>query len=107
MVCGFSSPWLLVSKPRLVLRALRFHLRDVFSSGPADMSRTDLVTHTIDTGEHRPIRLSLRRLPITTQEVERAEIQKMLDRGVIEPCQSSWASPVAWLQRKMALHSSV
>ncbi len=55
--------------------------RDVFSSGPADMGRTDLVTHMIDTGEHRPIRLPPRRLPITKQEVECAEVQKMLDIG--------------------------
>ena len=31
--------------------------RDVFSSSPKDMGQTDLVTHTIDTSEHRPIHL--------------------------------------------------
>ncbi len=59
-----------------------------------DMGQTDLVTHTIDTGEHRPICLPPRRLPITKQDVETPEVQKMLDRGIIGPCQSSWASPV-------------
>ncbi len=34
-----------------------YEYRNVFSSGPANMGRTDLVTHTIDTGQHRPIRL--------------------------------------------------
>ncbi len=77
-----------------------YEYRDVFSSGPADMGRTDLVTHSIDTGEHRPIRLPPRRLPITKQDVEQAEVQKMLDRGVIEPCQSSWASPVVLVTKK-------
>ncbi len=65
---------------------------DVFSSGPEDMGQTDLVTHTIDTGEHR--------LSITKQDVERAEVQKMLDRGVIEPCQSGWPSPVVLVTKK-------
>ena len=37
-----------------------YEYRDVFSSGPVDMGRPDLVTHMIDTGEHRPIRLPLR-----------------------------------------------
>ncbi len=64
------------------------------------MEQTDLVAHSIDNGEHRPICLTPRRLPITKQDVEKAEIQKMLDRGVIEPCQSSWASPVVLVTKK-------
>ena len=59
-----------------------------------------LVKHTIDTGEQRPIRLPPRRLPITKQEIEKEEVQKMLGRGVIEPCQSSWASPVVLVTKK-------
>ncbi len=69
-----------------------FEYRDALSSGSGNMGQTDLATLTIDTEEYRPLRLSPRRLPITKQDVEKAEAQKMLDRGVIEPCQSSWAS---------------
>ncbi len=64
------------------------------------MGCTDLVTHSIDTGEHRPIRLPPRRLPITNQDVEKSEVQKMLDKEVIEPCQSSWVSPVVLVTKK-------
>ena len=42
-----------------------YEYRDVFSSGPEDMGQTDLVTHTIDTDERRPICLPPRWLPIT------------------------------------------
>ncbi len=73
---------------------------NTFSSGPEDMEQTDLVTHTIDTGEHRPIHLLPRRLTITKQDVEKAEVQKMLDRDVIELCQSSWASLVVLVTKK-------
>ncbi len=52
-------------REREELAAAIYEYRDVFSSGPADMGRTDLVTHSIDTGEHRPICLPPRRLPIT------------------------------------------
>ncbi len=52
----------------------------------SSVGRTDLVTHPIDTGEHRPIRLPLRQLPITKQEVEHAEVHKMIDRCITEPC---------------------
>ncbi len=82
------------------LAAAIYEYRDVFSSGPTDMGRTGLVKHTIDTGDQRPIRLPPRRLPITKQEIEKEKVQKMLDRGVIEPCQSSWASPVVFVTKK-------
>ena len=45
----------LTLREREELAAAIYEYRDVFSSGPADMGQTDLVTHTIDTGEHRPI----------------------------------------------------
>ncbi len=87
-------------REREELAAAIYEYQDVFSSGPDDMGCTDLVTHSIDTGEHRPIRLPPRRLPITKQDVEKAEVQKMVDKGVIEPCQSSWASPVVSVTKK-------
>ncbi len=64
------------------------------------MECTDLVTHSIDTGEPRPIRPPPRCLPVTKQGVEKAEVQKMLGRGVIEPCQSSWTSLVVLVIKK-------
>ncbi len=45
----------------------------------------DIVTHSIDTGEHRSIKLTPRRLPITKEDVKKAKVQKMLDRDVTEP----------------------
>ncbi len=71
----------ITTREREELAAAIYQYQDVFSSGPEDVGQTDLVTHTIDTGN--PIRFPPRRLPITTQDVEKAE-------GVIEPCQSSW-----------------
>ena len=90
----------LTLQQREELAAGIYKYRGVFSSGPTDMGRTGLVNHTVDTGDQRPIRLLTRRLPITKQEIEKEEVQKMLDRGVIEPCQSSWASPVVLVTKK-------
>ncbi len=90
----------LTLRQREELAAAIYEHRDVFSSGPADMGRTGLVKHTIDTGDQRPVRLPPRRPPITKQDIEKEEVQKMLDRGVIEPCQSSWASPVVLVTKK-------
>ncbi len=79
------------------LAAAIYEFRDVFSSGSTDMG---LVKHTIDTGDQRPIQLPSRRLPIGKQEIEQDEVQKMLARGVIELCQSSWASPIVLVTKK-------
>ncbi len=85
----------LTLRQREELAAAIYEFRDVFSSGPTDMGRTGLVKHTIDTGDQRPVRLPPHQLPITKQDIKKEEVEKMLDRGVIEPCQSSWASPWA------------
>ncbi len=69
----------LTLQQREELAAAIYEYRNVFSSGPTDMVRTGLVKHTIDPGDQRPIRLSPRRLPITKQEIEEEEVQKMLD----------------------------
>ena len=69
----------ITTREREELAAAICEYRDVFSSGPEDMGQTNLVTQTIDTGEHHPICLRPRRLPITKQDVEKAEVQKMLD----------------------------
>ncbi len=45
----------ITTREREELAAAIYEYRDVFSSGMEDMGQTDLVTHTIDTGEHRPI----------------------------------------------------
>ena len=58
-------------REREELAAAIYEYQDVFSSGPDDMGCTDLVTRSIDTGEHKPIRLPPRRLPITKQDVEK------------------------------------
>ncbi len=82
------------------LSAAIYVFRDVFSNGPTDMGQIGLVKHTIDTGDQQPVRLPPKCLPIAKQETECEKVQKMLERGVIEPCQSSWASPVVLVTKK-------
>jgi len=59
-----------------------------------------LVEHDIDTGEARPIKQSPRRPPIAAREAEDEILNEMLDTGVIEPSNSSWASPVCLGKKK-------
>ncbi len=82
------------------LAAAIYEFREVFSSVPTDTGRTGLVKHTINTEHQQPIRLQPRHWPIAKQEIEQEEIQKMLYRGVKEPCQSSWVRPVVLVTKK-------
>lgn len=64
------------------------------------MGRTSLVKHSIDTGGSYPIRQHPRRVPFSmTKEVDE-EIEKMLMKGVIEPSNNPWASPVVLVKKK-------
>jgi hypothetical protein len=74
--------------------------RMVFAADDADLGRTNVVQHDIDTGNTHPIRQPHRRLLMAQQEVCDREIKSMLDKGVIERGQSPWASPVVLVKKK-------
>src|SRR5208282_1124204 len=73
---------------------------DVFSQGEYDIGRTHLVEHTIDTGDHIPIRQPLRRHPITHLEIIDKQVEEMRQSGIIEPAASPWASNVVLVKKK-------
>lgn len=82
------------------LHNLLFKYQSAFSKNPEDIGRTDMVQHTINTGTSQPIRQPPRRLPLGKRQVEKEEIDKMLKRGIIEPSNSAWSSPVVLITKK-------
>ena len=82
------------------LRGLLCKHAAVFARDDKDLGLTNMVTHDIETGDAKPIRQPPRRAPGTLQEDMDNEIQGMLDKGVIEPGQSPWASPVVLVKKK-------
>jgi len=72
----------------------------ILSAGDHDVGRTPLVEHTIDTGDHRPIRQPLRRQPFQHQAYIDEETNRMLEYGIIEPAASPWASNVVLVKTK-------
>ncbi len=72
----------------------------VFATSEADLGRTNLVQHDIDTGDAIPIRQPPRRIPLAQQGEYDQEIESMREKGVIEPGQSPWASPVVLVRKK-------
>ena len=67
---------------------------DVFSTDKADLGCTDVIMHTIDTGDAKPFKIPSYKLSYGEKDVVRSELKRMLDAGVIEPCNSPWSSPI-------------
>ncbi|EXX59701.1 gag-pol fusion protein [Rhizophagus irregularis DAOM 197198w] len=74
--------------------------RDLFAWTTVELGRTDLVYHSINTGDAKPIRQQWYRTSRTEQQFIAEEIQKMLKQGLIEKSKSAWASPVVLVRKK-------
>lgn len=73
---------------------------DIFSRSDSDLGITDLVKHSIDTGNTKPIKQPPRRLPLAYAEEERKIISQMEENGIIRKSRSPWASPLCLVVRK-------
>ena len=73
---------------------------NVFSTSDEDLGRTGIVRHKINTGNAAPIKQRWRRVPNNlTGEVQK-QIQQMLEKDVIEPSNSPWASGIVLVKKK-------
>ena len=79
------------------LAALLLEYREVMCSDPG---RTTLVEHHIDTGRANPIRLPPYRVPYAHREAVERELADMLQAGIVETSNSSWAAPIVLVQKK-------
>jgi len=73
---------------------------DIFADNSDDFGSTNKVCHQIPMGDSAPIRQSLRRISPATRAEARQLIQGMLEKGVIQPSSSPWASPVVLVRKK-------
>ena len=65
-----------------------------------ELGVTDIVKHKINTGDAVAIRQQFRRLPEAQCREASKQIKDMLEKGIIEPSQSPWSSPLVLLKRK-------
>ena len=61
---------------------------------------TDVITHTINTGNTDPIRQYPRRFPYAYRDEVNRQISDMLEQGVIQQSTSPWASPIVLVKKK-------
>ncbi|BHF62235.1 hypothetical protein SprV_0200521600 [Sparganum proliferum] len=71
-----------------------------FDVNNRSLGHTKVLQHCIDTGDARPIRQAPRRIPINYQKDLEKMIQDMLNRSIIRPSSSPWASPIVLVKKK-------
>ena len=85
------------------LKQLIAEYADVFALDASEQGSPDVVQHGINTGNHPPIRQAPRRTPFTLRKKVEEMVDDMLEKEVIQPSQSPWASPVVLVTKKMAV----
>ena len=73
---------------------------DIFATSSSDLAWTTRVQHRIHTGDHPPIKQSVRHVPAAHREQAKEGIQDMLQKGIIRPSSSPWASPLVLVRKK-------
>ena len=81
---------------------------DVFSKSEYVLGRTNLVEHTIDTGNNKPVKQALRRHPVAYLPMIDQKVDEMLAHDIIQPMPGSeWVSNVVLVQRRMVVYGIV
>lgn len=71
----------------------------VFAYTPDQLGRCTVVKHTIDTGQHPPVRLrSYHTSPANRKEIKK-QVSEMLENDIILPSVPPWSSPVVLVKK--------
>ena len=73
---------------------------DLFAVDGSELGCTQLVQHSIDTGDHSPIYQHPRRIPFALRDQVDEMVKDMLDQRIIKHSRSPWASPVVLVKKK-------
>ena len=73
---------------------------DVFALTDEELGETNLITHSIDTGDVKPVKTVPRRLPYALRQELEEEMKKLTELGCIEPSNSPYASALVLVRKK-------
>ena len=87
-------------KDQVKLKELVEEYSELFALNSAELGCTTLIEHSINTGDHQPIKQLPRRVPHSLRAKVSQHVQEMLEQGVVTPSHSPWASPIALVAKK-------
>lgn len=87
-----TSVYLVGSSEHPMVAQFRRDFPHVFNDSGKKITRTQLVSHSIDTGKASPIRLSPRRYSLPQQAALKEFMESGLHSGTIKPSNSPWSS---------------
>ena len=82
------------------LKTLIAEHHDVFALDNSELGCTSVLRHSIDTGDHRPLKLQPYRTPVVRRRTMSEMIESMEKNGIVQPSASAWASPVVLVPKK-------
>ncbi|EZG42948.1 putative Pol protein [Gregarina niphandrodes] len=71
-----------------------------FATETTPFGRVKGFYHIVNTGNHSPVHLPLRRTSPLERDIVRQEVEKMLAHGVIRSSTSAWAAPIVLVKKK-------
>ena len=81
-------------RTKLELEQLLIRNSDYFAEDERQLGTTPLITMSIDTGDHPPVAKRPYTLALKHHDWVKAEIDKLLEAGVIRESDSSWSAPI-------------
>ena len=85
---------------RVKLREVLTRKALAFAKDSKDLGQCDWAEHHIDTGDEKPVRQRVRRVPQSQVPELRKQIEKLAEQGTIQPSHSSWGSNVVLVRKK-------
>jgi hypothetical protein len=82
------------------VRKLLTEFHEVFAQDDMDIGLFKGITHKVNTGDAQPVSAKLRRTPLGFEKEEEAHLKSLLDKGIITPSKSEWASAAVLVRKK-------
>jgi hypothetical protein len=85
---------------QLIEPVLRKYAHVIHDEETKDFKATDVIEHEILVGDARPIRRPAYRTPYALRDEMKAQVNKMLEKGVITESSSPWSFPAILVPKK-------
>ena len=99
-----GPPELLTPEQAEQLHQLLGEHHAAFCLEPNERGETDILSMEIDTGGAPPKKQAARRMPFAVKSEVSKQLRTMQEAGVMQPSNSSWASPVVMVRKRDRTH---